>query len=224
MDRKKDMIKTGGENVASREVEEVIYQHAAVQGVAVFGVPHPTWVEAVVAAVVTRAGTSVSAEELIAHCREHLAGFKTPKPDSLRRRTAQNPQRKTPAGSGNYGTVSGEHSIPLTCHRSLVSDRRKSTVLGRIARFDAPGRPFEIDTVSLPEVGAGEILVRVIRANICGSDVHAWHARSPPAAWADSCRRCWGHEMVRAVEELGYGVTADSNGRPLQVGTRVVFP
>ena len=73
------MIKTGGENVASREVEEVIYQHTAVQEVAVFGVPHPTWVEAVVAAVVTRAGTSVSAEELIAHCREHLAGFKTPK-------------------------------------------------------------------------------------------------------------------------------------------------
>ncbi|HNA49789.1 MAG TPA: acyl-CoA synthetase [Mycobacterium sp.] len=79
VDRKKDMIKTGGENVASREVEEVIYQHAAVQEVAVFGVPHPTWVEAVVAAVVTRAGTAVSAEELIAHCREHLAGFKTPK-------------------------------------------------------------------------------------------------------------------------------------------------
>ena len=55
VDRKKDMIKTGGENVASREVEEVIYKHTAVQEVAVFGVPHPTWVEAVVAAVVTRA-------------------------------------------------------------------------------------------------------------------------------------------------------------------------
>lgn len=79
VDRKKDMIKTGGENVASREVEEVIYRHPAVQEVAVFGVPHPIWVEAVVAAVVTRDGASLTAEDLVAHCREHLAGFKTPK-------------------------------------------------------------------------------------------------------------------------------------------------
>jgi fatty-acyl-CoA synthase len=79
VDRKKDMIKTGGENVASREVEDVIYRHAAVQEVAVFGVPHPTWVEAVVAAVVTRDGASLGADELIGHCRDHLAGFKTPK-------------------------------------------------------------------------------------------------------------------------------------------------
>jgi fatty-acyl-CoA synthase len=73
------MIKTGGENVASREVEEVLYQHAAVQEVAVFGVPHPVWVEAVVAAVVTRDGVDASADELITHCRRHLAGYKTPK-------------------------------------------------------------------------------------------------------------------------------------------------
>jgi fatty-acyl-CoA synthase len=79
VDRKKDMIKSGGENVASREVEEVLYAHDAVHEVAVFGLAHPTWVEAVVAAVVTRAGATVSEGELIAHCREHLAGFKTPK-------------------------------------------------------------------------------------------------------------------------------------------------
>ena len=79
VDRKKDMIKTGGENVASREVEEVIYRHPAVQEVAVFAVPHPTWVEAVSAAVVTRDGALLTTEELVAHCREHLAGFKTPK-------------------------------------------------------------------------------------------------------------------------------------------------
>src|SRR6202034_105616 len=48
VDRKKDMIKTGGENVASREVEEAVYQHPAVAGGAGFGVPHPRWVEAVV--------------------------------------------------------------------------------------------------------------------------------------------------------------------------------
>lgn len=79
VDRKKDMIKTGGENVASREVEEVIYRHPAVEEAAVFGVHHPTWVEAVVAAVVTRHGRQLTEEEVLRHCRTHLAGFKTPK-------------------------------------------------------------------------------------------------------------------------------------------------
>ena len=79
VDRKKDMIKTGGENVASREVEETFYRHPAVQEVAVFGLPHPVWVEAVVAAVVARDGATPTADELIAHCRTHLAGYKTPK-------------------------------------------------------------------------------------------------------------------------------------------------
>jgi fatty-acyl-CoA synthase len=79
VDRKKDMIKTGGENVASREVEEVLYRHAGVQEVAVFGVAHPVWVEAVVAAVVPRHGVSLTEDDIVAHCREHLAGFKTPK-------------------------------------------------------------------------------------------------------------------------------------------------
>ncbi|MCV7085868.1 acyl-CoA synthetase [Mycolicibacter hiberniae] len=79
VDRKKDMIKTGGENVASREVEEVIYRHPGVQEVAVFGLPHPRWVEAVVAAVVVRDGIVITEDELLGHCRAHLAGFKTPK-------------------------------------------------------------------------------------------------------------------------------------------------
>jgi fatty-acyl-CoA synthase len=79
VDRKKDMIKTGGENVASREVEEVIYSHPAVSEVAVFGVAHPHWIEAVVAAVVVRPGHTLTENELITHCRERLAGFKTPK-------------------------------------------------------------------------------------------------------------------------------------------------
>ncbi|WP_326546439.1 acyl-CoA synthetase [Mycolicibacterium sp. ND9-15] len=79
VDRKKDMIKTGGENVASREVEEVMYRHSGIEEVAVFGLPHPTWVEAVVAAVVPRAGVGLTEDDVIAHCREHLAGFKTPK-------------------------------------------------------------------------------------------------------------------------------------------------
>ncbi|HEX3287944.1 MAG TPA: acyl-CoA synthetase [Mycobacterium sp.] len=79
VDRKKDMINTGGENVASREVEEVLYKHHGVLEVAVFAVPHPVWVESVVAAVVTRDDAKSTEEELIKHCRAHLAGFKSPK-------------------------------------------------------------------------------------------------------------------------------------------------
>jgi fatty-acyl-CoA synthase len=79
VDRKKDMIKTGGENVASREVEDVLYLHAGVEEVAVFGLAHPVWVEAVVAAVVPRSGAELTEAEILGHCRSHLAGFKTPK-------------------------------------------------------------------------------------------------------------------------------------------------
>ncbi|MCV7442674.1 acyl-CoA synthetase [Mycobacterium paraense] len=79
VDRKKDMIKTGGENVASREVEEVLYRHTGIQEVAVFGLAHPVWVEAVVAAVVPRDSVTLTEQDLVAHCRAHLAGFKTPK-------------------------------------------------------------------------------------------------------------------------------------------------
>jgi fatty-acyl-CoA synthase len=79
VDRKKDMIKTGGENVASREVEEVLYEHPGVSEVAVFGVPHPHWIEAVTAVVVPRAGHTIEADEIIEFARERLAGFKSPK-------------------------------------------------------------------------------------------------------------------------------------------------
>jgi fatty-acyl-CoA synthase len=73
------MIKTGGENVASREVEEAVYEHPAVAEVAVVGLPHPEWIECVVAVVVLRDGQEADAEALRAHCRERLAGFKVPK-------------------------------------------------------------------------------------------------------------------------------------------------
>jgi fatty-acyl-CoA synthase len=79
VDRIKDMIKTGGENVASREVEEVLYEHDAVGELAVIGIAHPVWIEAVVAIVVLRQGSSATAEELKAHARSQLAPFKVPK-------------------------------------------------------------------------------------------------------------------------------------------------
>jgi acyl-CoA synthetase (AMP-forming)/AMP-acid ligase II len=77
VDRKKDMIISGGENIYSWEVEEALRSHAAVAEAAVIGVPDPEWGEAVKAFVVTRAG--VSADELIAHCRASIASYKKPK-------------------------------------------------------------------------------------------------------------------------------------------------
>jgi len=79
VDRKKDMIKSGGENVASREVEEVLYQHPAVSETAVIGMPDPRWIEAVTAVIVLRDGHDVSEEEIGRHCAAHLSSFKTPK-------------------------------------------------------------------------------------------------------------------------------------------------
>ena len=79
VDRKKDMIKTGGENVASREVEESIYRLTQVSEVAVVGLPHPRWVEAVVAIIVVKPDAMLNEADVLAHCNAHLASFKTPK-------------------------------------------------------------------------------------------------------------------------------------------------
>jgi long-chain acyl-CoA synthetase len=79
VDRVKDMVVTGGENVFTTEVENAVISHEAVQDVAVIGVPHAEWGEAVHAIVILHADKSVSEEELVAHCRERIAGYKLPK-------------------------------------------------------------------------------------------------------------------------------------------------
>lgn len=79
VDRRKDMIVTGGVNVYTKEVEAVLYQHPAVREAAVFGVPDEQWGECVTAAVSWCEGTSVTTAELAAYCHEQLAGFKCPK-------------------------------------------------------------------------------------------------------------------------------------------------
>ena len=94
VDRKKDMIKTGGENVASREVEEAIYELEGVAEVAVFGVAHPRWVEAVTAVVVPKDGAELTAEAVSAHARSVLAGYKTPKYVVLADALPKNPSGK----------------------------------------------------------------------------------------------------------------------------------
>jgi len=79
LDRVKDMIVTGGENVYSGEVEAVIAEHPAVREVAVFGIPDPQWGEIVAACVVLEPGHPLSVEDLIAYCRRSLANYKIPR-------------------------------------------------------------------------------------------------------------------------------------------------
>jgi acyl-CoA synthetase (AMP-forming)/AMP-acid ligase II len=79
MDRSKDMIVSGGENIYPREIEEVIIRHPAIREVAVIGVPDPKWGEAVKAVVSMAPGASITEEELIAFCKDHIASYKKPK-------------------------------------------------------------------------------------------------------------------------------------------------
>jgi long-chain acyl-CoA synthetase len=79
VDRKKDMIITGGENVFSTEVENALYTHPAVLEAAVVGVPDATWGEAIKAIIVLKPGSQATAEDIMAHCRAHIAHFKVPR-------------------------------------------------------------------------------------------------------------------------------------------------
>ncbi|MBI3684667.1 MAG: long-chain fatty acid--CoA ligase [Acidobacteria bacterium] len=79
VDRAKDMIVTGGENVYSTEVEAAIYEHPAIKEAAVIGVPDPQWGEMVTACVVVKDGAALTAEELVTHCRARLANYKLPR-------------------------------------------------------------------------------------------------------------------------------------------------
>ncbi|MGA7803763.1 AMP-binding protein [Bradyrhizobium sp.] len=79
LDRKKDMIKSGGENVASVRIEETLLAHPSVQNAAVVGLPHPQWGEAVSAFVKLKPGAAASEAEIAEHCRKSLGGFQMPK-------------------------------------------------------------------------------------------------------------------------------------------------
>ena len=93
-DRKKDMIKSGGMNVSSQEVERVLYGYPGIMQVAVVGVPDDYWSEAVTAFAVAAAGAEVDPAAVIAHCKQHLAGYKVPKAVHLMERLPIDTQGK----------------------------------------------------------------------------------------------------------------------------------
>jgi len=94
MDRKKDMIISGGENIASPEVERVIYELQAVLEAAVVGIPHPKWLEVPKAYVVLKPGETLTAEEIIRHCIKKMAKFKVPKEIEFIGQLPRNPSGK----------------------------------------------------------------------------------------------------------------------------------
>ena len=94
VDRKKDVIKSGGENVASREVEEVLYGMPEISEAAVIGLPDDRWVEAVTAVVVLREGQSLPESDIISRCADTLARFKVPKRVILVDSLPKNPSGK----------------------------------------------------------------------------------------------------------------------------------
>ncbi|RLL45501.1 long-chain-fatty-acid--CoA ligase [Oceanobacillus piezotolerans] len=94
IDRKKDMINTGGVNVSSREVEEVIYQLKDVSEVAVIGTPDAYWIEAVTAIVVPKKGTDLTQEAVLEFCKDKLSKFKIPKRVEITDELPKNPSGK----------------------------------------------------------------------------------------------------------------------------------
>ena len=94
VDRKRDMIVSGGENVYPREVEEVLYRHTSIEEAAVIGIPDPYWVERVHAVVVLKKGAEAAEDEIIDFCKSHIAHYKAPKSVEFVDSLPKNPQGK----------------------------------------------------------------------------------------------------------------------------------
>lgn len=147
-DRMKDMIKTGGENVASVKVEEVLLRHPAVANAAVVGVPHPQWGEAIAAFVVLKPGAECDGAALQRHCRDHLAGFEVPKHVGLIEKMPT-----TSTGKIQKHVLGGEHQELF----SWLPDCPQSVKMGRARMQRVPIllRPDRQTTPSPSEVRNG---------------------------------------------------------------------
>ncbi len=94
VDRKKDMIVSGGENIYPREIEEILYSHPKIEDAAIFGVPDPLWGESVRAVIVLKKGEAMTAEEVIEYCKNHLASYKKPRSVEFVESLPRNPSGK----------------------------------------------------------------------------------------------------------------------------------
>jgi acyl-CoA synthetase (AMP-forming)/AMP-acid ligase II len=94
VDRKKDMIVSGGENIYPREIEELLYQHPKIRDVAVIGIPDRLWGESVKACVVLKMGETMEEEEVTEYCKRHLASYKKPKSVEFMESLPRNPSGK----------------------------------------------------------------------------------------------------------------------------------
>ena len=94
VDRKNDMIISGGENIYPRELEEVLYRHPAIEEVAVIGIPDPFWVEKVHAVIVLKNKNQVVEQDIIDYCKEHMAHYKVPKSVEFVDELPKSPQGK----------------------------------------------------------------------------------------------------------------------------------
>jgi fatty-acyl-CoA synthase len=94
VDRKKDMIVSGGENIYPREIEELLYRHPKVEDAAIIGVPDPTWGESVKAFVVLKKGETMKEEEVIEYCKKYLASYKKPRSVEFVKALPRNPSGK----------------------------------------------------------------------------------------------------------------------------------
>lgn len=100
--------------------------------------------------------------------------------------------------------------------------RSRPALKGLAAVSSGPNEPFEIEELPVPEIEAGETLIRNSGAAVCGSDLHGW--RGDSGRQRASRKRIPGHEFTGRIHTLGKGVTTDSLRRPLAEGDRVVFP
>jgi len=95
--------------------------------------------------------------------------------------------------------------------------------MGRAAIYRGLGHPMEITEYPVPDPEPGAILIKLRRANICGSDLHMWRGDIDLAGYGVPMPVMLGHEMTGTVAKLGKGVATDSAGQPLAVGDRVVY-